>query len=41
MVSAGIVEIHGAFDQTQAEHIGIKIKVTLWRPSNRCNVMET
>jgi hypothetical protein len=40
MVAPGIVEIHGPFDQTQSERLGVKIEIALWISRDRGDVMD-
>jgi len=41
MICAGIIEIHGAFDEAQSENAGIEIQIALWIAGNRGDVMKS
>jgi hypothetical protein len=40
MVAAGIVEIHGPFNQTQPERLGVKVEIALRISRNRGDVVD-
>jgi hypothetical protein len=40
MVTPGIVEIHGPFDQTQPERLGVKVEIALRISRNRGDVVD-
>ncbi len=40
MIAPGIVEIHGPFDQTQSERLGVKVEIALRISRDRGDVMD-
>lgn len=41
MIRAGIIEIHGALDESQPNHASVKIQIALWIAGNRGDVMKS